>query len=101
MDIAIRNVVVESLWVRIKGMDSRKDVVMGVYYQPLTKDNGTDDLLYRQLGEVSASIALNLMGDFNFQDTGDWGGPGSFQASQRYIHLPNGYERRPRKLQTC
>lgn len=51
MDIAVRNDAVESLWVRIKGTDSKADAVAGVYYQPPTQDDGTDELCYRQLGK--------------------------------------------------
>jgi len=54
--------------VRIKEMDIKADVVKGVYYQPLTQNNSTEELFYEQFGKVSVSVALILMGDFNFSD---------------------------------
>lgn len=49
-------------------MDIKADVVKGVYYQPLTQNNSTEELFYEQFGKVSVSVALILMGDFNFSD---------------------------------
>ena len=59
---------VESLWVRIRGMENKGDVVVGVNYRSPNQDVSTDELFYRQLGEISGSGALVLMGDFNFPD---------------------------------
>ena len=61
--------VVESLWVRIRGMESEGDVVVGIYYRSSSWDVSTHELFYRirQL-EVSGSVALVLMEDFNFPD---------------------------------
>lgn len=41
---------------------------MGVCYQSTSQEVSTGELLYRQLREISASVALVLMGDFNFSD---------------------------------
>lgn len=51
MDIAVRDDAVENLWVRIKRTDGKADAVVGVYYQPPTQDDGTDELFSRQLGK--------------------------------------------------
>ena len=58
----------ESLRVRIKVKANTNDVIMGVYYRPSNQDEEVDKTLYRQLGEVSRSLPLVLMGDFNFPD---------------------------------
>ncbi|GAB0208399.1 mitochondrial enolase superfamily member 1 [Grus japonensis] len=49
-------------------MENKGDVVVGVYYQSFSQDVSTDELFYRQLGEISGSVALVLVGDFNFPD---------------------------------
>jgi len=59
---------VESLWVRIRGMENKADVVAGVYYQSSSQDDSTDGLFCRQLGAILASAALVLLGDSNFPD---------------------------------
>ena len=59
--------VVESLWVRISTMENKGNVIVGVYYGSPSQDVSTDELFYRQLGEISGP-ALVLMGDFNFPD---------------------------------
>lgn len=55
---------VKSLWVRIRGMANKEDV--GIYYQSPNQDNSTDELFYRQWGEISVLIVLVLMGFFTF-----------------------------------
>ncbi|KAK4810529.1 hypothetical protein QYF61_004492 [Mycteria americana] len=49
-------------------MENKADVIVGVYYRSPSQDDSTDELFYRQLGEISGSVALVLMGDFNFLD---------------------------------
>ena len=49
-------------------MENKGFVGVGVYYRSPTQDVSTDELLYRQLGEISGLVALVLMGDFNFPD---------------------------------
>ena len=41
---------------------------MRVCYRPPNQDEEVDKTLYRQLGEVSRSLPLVLVGDFNFPD---------------------------------
>ena len=41
---------------------------MGVCYRPPNQDEEVDKILYGQLGEVSQSLLLVLMMDFNFLD---------------------------------
>ncbi|KAK4810955.1 hypothetical protein QYF61_013363 [Mycteria americana] len=69
--LTVRDDVVESLWVRIKGMENKGDVTVGVYYRSPSQDVSTDELFCRQLGEISGLVALVLMGDFNFPGI-DW-----------------------------
>ena len=59
---------VECLCVRIGGKPNRADVVVGVYYRPPNQDREVDEIFYRYLGEISRSLALVLVGDFNFPD---------------------------------
>lgn len=66
--LAVNVGVADSLWVRIKEMDIKADVAKGVYYQPLTQNNSTDELFHKKFGKVFVSVALILMGDFNFSD---------------------------------
>ena len=55
-------------------MDQRKakanktDITVGVCYRPPTQDEEVDERLYKQLGEVSRSLLLVLVGDFNLPD---------------------------------
>lgn len=65
--IAVMDDVVESLWLRIKGTDSKAHVV-SVYYWPPTQNDGMDKLFYWQLGEISGMVALIFMGDISFAD---------------------------------
>ncbi|GAB0203473.1 hypothetical protein GRJ2_002812900 [Grus japonensis] len=58
---------VECLWVRIRGKANKADKV-GVCYRPPNQDEEADEIFYKQLGEVSQSLALVLMGDFNLPD---------------------------------
>ncbi|GAB0209376.1 hypothetical protein GRJ2_003403300 [Grus japonensis] len=48
-----------------RGVENKADVVVGVYYPSPSQDDSTDELCYRQLGEISGSVALVLMGVFN------------------------------------
>jgi len=52
----------------IREMENKGDVVAGVYYQSHSQDVSTDELFYTKLGEISGSVVLVLMGDFNFLD---------------------------------
>ncbi|KAK4822638.1 hypothetical protein QYF61_018590 [Mycteria americana] len=59
---------VECLWVRIRGKASKADIMVGVCYRPANQDEEAGEIFYRQLGEVSQSLALVLVGDFNLPD---------------------------------
>ncbi|KAF1425232.1 hypothetical protein FQV24_0000448, partial [Spheniscus mendiculus] len=59
---------VECLWVRIREKANKADIMVGVCYRPPNQDEETDGIVYKQLGEVSQSLALILMGDFNLPD---------------------------------
>ncbi|KAK4830875.1 LOW QUALITY PROTEIN: hypothetical protein QYF61_013804 [Mycteria americana] len=59
---------VECLWVRIRGKANKADIVVGVCYRPPNQDEEADEIVYKQLGEVSRSLALVLVRDFNLPD---------------------------------
>ncbi|PKU41300.1 hypothetical protein llap_8389 [Limosa lapponica baueri] len=40
--------------------------MVGVYYRPPNQDIEIDEIFYQQLAELSQSLVLVLMGDFNF-----------------------------------
>ncbi|TRZ08903.1 hypothetical protein HGM15179_018207, partial [Zosterops borbonicus] len=56
---------VECLWGRIREKANRADPLVGVCYRPFKQDQETVKVFYKQLGEVSQSLALVLMGNFN------------------------------------
>ena len=59
---------VEIMWIRIKAKANKTDAIMGFCYRLPTQDEEVDERLYKQLGEVSRSLPLDLVGDFNFPD---------------------------------
>ncbi|RMC06534.1 hypothetical protein DUI87_15971 [Hirundo rustica rustica] len=59
---------VEYPWVRIKGKANQADILLGVCYCPPNQEEEVDNLFYKQLGNVSGSSALVLVGDFNLPD---------------------------------
>ncbi|RMB93593.1 hypothetical protein DUI87_30292 [Hirundo rustica rustica] len=59
---------VECLWVRIKWKANKADILLGVCYRPPNQEEEVDNLFYKQLGNVSRSSALVLVGDFNLPD---------------------------------
>ncbi|GAB0207710.1 hypothetical protein GRJ2_003236700 [Grus japonensis] len=59
---------VECLWVRIRGKTNKADIIVGDCYRPCNQDEEADEIFYKQLGEVSQSLALVLMRDFNLPD---------------------------------
>ncbi|GAB0190837.1 mitochondrial enolase superfamily member 1 [Grus japonensis] len=59
---------VECLWVRIRGKANKADIMVSVCFRLPNQDEGTDEIFYKQLGEVSQSLALVLMGEFNLPD---------------------------------
>ncbi|GAB0176377.1 hypothetical protein GRJ2_000102900 [Grus japonensis] len=52
----------------MRGKANKADVMVGVCYRPPNQDEEADEIVYKQLGEVSQLLALALMGDFNFPD---------------------------------
>ncbi|XP_053914607.1 hyccin isoform X2 [Cuculus canorus] len=59
---------IECLWVKIRGAQKKGDFVIGVCYRPPSQEEAADELFYKQLGTVSKSLPLVLVGDFNFPD---------------------------------
>ncbi|KAM6382481.1 uncharacterized protein FN964_001067 [Alca torda] len=55
----------ESLWVKIKGNAGAGDIMVGVCYRPPDQDDRADEALHRQIGAVSHSQTVVIMGDFN------------------------------------
>ncbi|RMC01235.1 hypothetical protein DUI87_22184 [Hirundo rustica rustica] len=66
--ISINEDGVECLWVRIKGKANKADVLVGVCYRPPSQEEEVDNLLYKQLKNVSGSSARVLVGDFKLPD---------------------------------
>ncbi|PKU38005.1 rna-directed dna polymerase from mobile element jockey-like [Limosa lapponica baueri] len=54
--------------VRIKGKASKAATIVAVCYRPPNQDVEVDEIFYKQLAEVSLSLTLVLVGDFNFLD---------------------------------
>ena len=59
---------VECLWVRIKGKASKADIMVGCCYRAPNQHEEAEGIFYKQLGEVSQSLGLVLVGDFNLPD---------------------------------
>ncbi|GAB0210105.1 hypothetical protein GRJ2_003476300 [Grus japonensis] len=59
---------VECLWVRMRGKANKADILLGVCYRPPNQDEEADEAFYKRLAEVSQSLALVLVGDFNLLD---------------------------------
>ena len=68
--IALSTSIVKTGWsvFALESGANRADVVVGVYYRPPTQDREVDEIFCRHLGEISRSLALVLVGDFNFPD---------------------------------
>ena len=58
----------ECLQVRIRGKTDKADIMLGVCYRAPNQDEEADKVFCKQLGEVSRSLALVLMGNFNLPD---------------------------------
>jgi len=59
---------VECLWVKMKGKANKADILLGVCYTPPNQDEEADEVCYKRLAEVSQSLALVLVGNFNSLD---------------------------------
>ncbi|XP_065411777.1 uncharacterized protein LOC135973241 [Chrysemys picta bellii] len=58
----------ESLWIKLRSVSNKGDVVVGVCYRPPDQGDEVDEAFFWQLAEVARSQALVLMGDFNHPD---------------------------------
>jgi len=56
------------LSVKMRGKAHKADILLGVCYRPPSQDQEIDEVFYKRLAEVSLSLALVLMGDFNLPD---------------------------------
>ena len=43
---------------RIRGNGNKADIMVGVCYRPPNQDQEEEEIVYKQLGEVSQSLAL-------------------------------------------
>jgi len=58
---------VKCLSVKLRGKASKADILLGVCYRPPNQEEEADEVFY-ELTEVSQSLALLLVGDFNLPD---------------------------------
>lgn len=42
-----------SLWIRVRGLAIKVDILVVVCYRPLNQDEKTDEAFYKQLAEIS------------------------------------------------
>jgi len=59
---------VECLWVKIRGKANKADILLGICYRPPNQDEEVDEIVYKSLAEVSQSLVLVLVRDFNLLD---------------------------------
>jgi len=59
---------VECLWVKMSGKANKADIQLGVCYRPPNQDEQVDAAFYKSLAEVSQSLALVLVAEFNLQN---------------------------------
>jgi len=52
----------------MRGKANKADILLGVCYRPPNQDEDVDEVCYKRLAEVSQSLALVLVGDFNLLD---------------------------------
>ena len=50
------------------GKANKADILLGVCYRPPNQDEDVDEMFYKQLEEVSQSVALVLVGNFNLPE---------------------------------
>lgn len=55
-------------WVRLRGKANKGDIVVRLCYRPPNHDEEADEIFCKQPGEVSRSLALLFIRDFNFLD---------------------------------
>jgi len=56
---------VECLWVKMRRKANKADILLRICYRPSNQDEEVDEVFYKRLAEVSQSLALVLVGDFN------------------------------------
>lgn len=66
MMLAVGDDTVENFWMRIKRKANKGDVVLGLFYRLPSQDDHMDELLYKELRDISRSATLVLMDDFSF-----------------------------------
>jgi len=59
---------VKHLRVKRRWKANKAGILLGVYYRPPSQDEEVDEVFYKQLEEVSQSLVLVLVGDFNLPD---------------------------------
>jgi len=59
---------VECLWVKMRGKANKADILVGVCYRPPNQDEEADEVFCKRLAEVSQSLDLVLVEDFNLLD---------------------------------
>ncbi|GAB0208591.1 hypothetical protein GRJ2_003324800 [Grus japonensis] len=59
---------IECLWVKIRGVVSKGDLTVGVYYQPPNQDDKNNEAIFGSLKQASGQQNLVLMGDINCID---------------------------------
>lgn len=68
----VKNALAAWIWVIVikalsQGKGKKVDIIMGICYRTPNQDGSANDMFYKQL-EVSWSLALCLIGTFNFPD---------------------------------
>ena len=68
----VKNALAAWIWVIVikalsQGKGKKVDIIMGICYRTPNEDGSANDMFYKQL-EVSWSLALCLIGTFNFPD---------------------------------
>jgi len=64
---------------------NKADILLGVCYRPPNQDEEADEVFYKRLAEVSQSLALVLMGDFNLADICWKYSPAERKQSRRFL----------------
>jgi len=59
---------VECLWVKTRGKANKADNLLGVCYRPPNQDEEVDEIFCKRMSEISQSLALVLVEDFNLLD---------------------------------
>jgi len=57
---------VECLRVKMRGKANKANILLGFCYRPSSQHEEADEVFYKRPAEVSQSLALVLVGDFNY-----------------------------------